>query len=86
MPWCDSNQARERFLWQELQASEEKELHMISEEGKLFMLMDSQDEYTENCNPSESNLPTQCNLHKNSNSIIQRVRAIFKFTLNNKKP
>ena len=33
--WCNSNQASERPVWQELQVSLEKKLRKISEDGKI---------------------------------------------------
>ena len=50
------------------------------------MLTDWQDKYSKNGHLAKSNLQIQCNPHQNSNSILHRVRAIFKLIWNNKKP
>ena len=50
------------------------------------MLMDWQDQHCKNGYLAKSNLQIQCNLHQNSNSILQQIRAICEFIWNNKKP
>jgi hypothetical protein len=51
-----------------------KKLKKISEDGRILMLMDWQDQYSKNGYLAKSNLHIQCNPHQNSNSILQRIR------------
>jgi hypothetical protein len=55
---------------------------------RCHMLMDWQDQYSENGYLAESNLQIQCNSHQNLNSIhqLELERAMCEFISNNKKP